>query len=123
MRGTSSLFIKPGLQKGRRPAQEPIPFQEILPLSLKPTVSGKGDKTSENVCIQELTLLLGCLKKHDFNQTACHSEIGAFQKCHKSSMEQRAKMREQEKRGEVSVGSKNLSYKEINQILKLYRQK
>jgi hypothetical protein len=30
----------------RVPQKEPVPFQEILPLRLKKTVSGKGDKTS-----------------------------------------------------------------------------
>ena len=33
---------------GRRPGVEPVPFQEILPLSLKNSVSGKGDKTTGN---------------------------------------------------------------------------
>jgi hypothetical protein len=30
----------------RLPQREPVPFQEILPLRLKKTVSGKGDKSS-----------------------------------------------------------------------------
>jgi len=30
----------------RVPQKEPVPFQEVLPLKLKKTVSGKGDKTS-----------------------------------------------------------------------------
>ena len=34
---------------GRRPCREPVPFQEILPLRLKDSVSGKGDKTSGNL--------------------------------------------------------------------------
>jgi hypothetical protein len=33
---------------GRKPCREPVPFQEILPLKLKDSVSGKGDKTSGN---------------------------------------------------------------------------
>jgi hypothetical protein len=35
----------------RLPQKEPVPFQEILPLKLKATVSGKGDKTSGLYCI------------------------------------------------------------------------
>ena len=31
---------------GRRPAKEPFPFQEILPLALKDSVSGKGERTN-----------------------------------------------------------------------------
>jgi hypothetical protein len=30
----------------RIPQKEPVPFQEVLPLKLKKTVSGKGDKAS-----------------------------------------------------------------------------
>jgi hypothetical protein len=30
----------------RIPQKEPVPFKEILPLRLKATVSGKGDRTS-----------------------------------------------------------------------------
>ena len=31
---------------GRRPTREPVPFQQILPLSLKNSVSGKGERSS-----------------------------------------------------------------------------
>jgi hypothetical protein len=33
---------------GRQPAKEPIPFQEILPLRLRNSVSGKGEKATSN---------------------------------------------------------------------------
>lgn len=45
---------------GRKPCREPVPFQEILPLKLKDTVSGKGEKTSglfglTKICLQKFS--------------------------------------------------------------------
>ncbi|KAK7862832.1 hypothetical protein R5R35_000850 [Gryllus longicercus] len=116
MRATSFLLKGPG----RAPAKEPVPFVEILPLRLKDTVSGKSNRQAENICLQELGLLLSCLKKHDFNQTSCDKEINAFKNCHKTVMAGKKIIYEQEKRGELKTGTKDLSSKQINKILKQY---
>jgi hypothetical protein len=45
---TPRFTVGIGRAFGRKPCKEPVPFQEILPLKLKDSVSGKGEKTSGN---------------------------------------------------------------------------
>ncbi|KZS18908.1 Coiled-coil-helix-coiled-coil-helix domain-containing protein 1 [Daphnia magna] len=103
---------------GRRPCREPVPFQEILPLKLKDSVSGKGDRTSEVACLQDMAVMLACFKKHDFNQALCSKEIGAFQTCYTNFMIDHTKRKNMES---TMAGTKSkLPYRTLNKILKKY---
>lgn len=44
--------------KPRDPQKEPFPFQELLPLQLKNTVSSKRDVNKSNSCIGTICCLL-----------------------------------------------------------------
>ncbi len=100
---TPRFTVGIGRAFGRKPCKEPVPFQEILPLKLKDSVSGKGEKTSGNqiwfkkknfyvfyslkkitdvACLQDMAVMLACFKKHDFNQALCSKEISSFQSCY-----------------------------------------
>jgi len=49
--------------RGRAPQNEKdVPFQEILPLRLKNSVSGKADSGNDVACLQEMGVLFACLK-------------------------------------------------------------
>jgi len=50
-------------------------------------VSGKGERRSNQVCLQEMSLMLVCLKKYDFDQVRCPKEIEAFVACSKTHLE------------------------------------
>ncbi|XP_046979816.1 coiled-coil-helix-coiled-coil-helix domain-containing protein 1 [Schistocerca americana] len=116
MKLTTALFKGPG----RRPQMEPVPFQEILPLKLKGSVSGKGDKTSKASCVQEMAVMLACLKQNEFDQAMCSSEIKIFQDCVKEYDEKKKLKDTQEKLGILTPGERNLSHKQINQLLRRF---
>lgn len=105
--------------RGQQP-KEPVPFQEILPLKLKPTVSGKGDKSSDVCCIYEMSVLFACFKDNDFNQTPCAKEIEAFQKCYKNHVETTKSKKEKEAKGILIPGEKRLSHKQLNTLLRKF---
>lgn len=108
------------MKGARAPQTEPIPFQEILPLKLKNKVSGKGDKNKSVSCLHEMSILFACFKDNDFSQTICANEIANFQKCHKAALDKKYLEKEQELKGIMKPGQKDLSHRQVNRILKGY---
>ncbi|KAF4518544.1 hypothetical protein B566_EDAN004288 [Ephemera danica] len=111
-----------GPKKGpsRGPAREPFPFQELLPLKLKNSVSGKGEKTTDVACLQEMAILFACFKKNDFNQMLCSQEINSFTSCYQQFDERKKAKKALDQKGVLTPGSKNLTHKQINQLFKKY---
>lgn len=104
----------------RLPQTEPVPFQEILPLRLKKTVSGKGDKTSDVACLYEMSIMFACFKNNDFNQALCSKEISTFQRCYKDYMNKKYKRKDQEQKGILIPGEKKLTSKQVNVLLRKF---
>ena len=123
MRLNNLLFTAASNKSARRPQREPIPFQMLLPLRLKKTVSGKGDKTREAVCMQEMAVMFACFKKAEFDQGQCLKEVSAFQTCYKNYSEQASVQREQGKKGILVAGEKKLTHRQLNQLLKSFPPK
>ncbi|XP_049877112.1 uncharacterized protein LOC126374485 [Pectinophora gossypiella] len=123
MRLSSVLYTAPSRQSARRPQREPVPFQMLLPLELKKTVSGKGDRTKEAACMQELAVMFACFKKHEFDQQECLKEITEFQGCYSAYSERMKTQREKGKKGILVPGEKNLTHKQMNQLLKAFPPK
>jgi len=107
---------------GRKPAKEPFPFQEILPLALKDSVSGKGERTNESACLQEMAVLFACMKTNDFNQSLCTKEIGTFQKCNQNYLDQVKRKKAEGDSGFIGTKTKNVPYQKINKMLRNYPQ-
>lgn len=112
------LRAPPSSSNARRPQREPVPFKMLLPLELKKTVSGKGDKQKEAACMQELGIMFACFKKHEFNQQQCLKEVAEFKGCYKNYSEKMSTQREQGKKGILVPGEKNLTHRQMNQLLK-----
>lgn len=123
MRLNPTLLGGASRKEARRPQREPVPFQMLLPLELKKTVSGKGDKLKEAVCMQELAVMFACFKKTDFVQQECLKEISAFQGCYKEYQKSATTLREKGKKGVLIPGEKNLTHKQMNQLLKNFPPK
>lgn len=104
-------------------ATEPVPFQEILPLRLKSRVSGKGDSTNDVCCIYEMSVMFACFKEHEFDQSLCSKEIENFQNCYHSHLSKKQAKKERDAKGFLEAGEKQLSHKQINQILKMFPNK
>ncbi|KAL5966301.1 Coiled-coil-helix-coiled-coil-helix domain-containing protein 1 [Taenia solium] len=50
-------------------------------LILKNKVSGKGEKETRAVCVEEIALMLACLKTNDYEEKPCSQVIDVFKKC------------------------------------------
>lgn len=106
--------------KARAPQNETaVPFQEILPLRLKNSVSGKADSGSDVACLQEMTVLFACLKDNEFVEKFCSKEISQFKKCYKVYMDRKATAKETINQGIVTPGN-NLNYKQLNKYMRRF---
>ncbi|ENN78286.1 uncharacterized protein LOC109536477 [Dendroctonus ponderosae] len=114
---TSLMGVK---QKARARPQEPVPFKEILPLKLKPGVSGKGNKMSNLSCLYEMSILFACLSNSEFQQQPCGKEITSFQKCYSTYTSDKKQKSERDMKGILTPGERNLSAKQLNMLLKRY---
>ncbi|XP_023939302.1 uncharacterized protein LOC112046760 [Bicyclus anynana] len=123
MRLNPVLFTAPSSKNARRPQREPVPFQMLLPLRLKKTVSGKGDKVKEAACMQEMAVMFACFKKAEFDQQQCLKEVSSFQSCYKDYNERAKLQREQGRKGILVPGEKNLTHRQLNQLLKSFPPK
>ncbi|KAJ0174012.1 hypothetical protein K1T71_010158 [Dendrolimus kikuchii] len=119
MRLPATLYA-PRRNNARAPQTEPVPFQMLLPLELKKTVSGKGDKLKEAACMQELAVMFACFKKSDFNQEECMKEVTTFQNCYNDYKTRWESQREKGKKGILVPGEKNLTHRQTNQLLKRF---
>ncbi|XP_063239298.1 small ribosomal subunit protein mS37 [Bacillus rossius redtenbacheri] len=115
-------IARPLCVPARKPQKEPVPFQELLPVRLKNWVSGRSEKDAGVSCLQELSVMFACLKRNEFEQALCSKEIGLFQNCYKQHLDNKFVKKQQEKKGVVITGSKNLGSKQINQLLKRFPQ-
>lgn len=108
------------LLKARTPQSEKtVPFQAILPLRLKGQVSGKSDSQAEVACLQEIAVLLACMKASDFSETICAKEIGVFKSCYKSFLDRKTEAKKAQSSGILTPGM-NLNYKQLNKLMKKY---
>uniref|UniRef100_A0A1B6CUY9 CHCH domain-containing protein n=1 Tax=Clastoptera arizonana TaxID=38151 RepID=A0A1B6CUY9_9HEMI len=114
------MRITPAVLKRSWLPAEKVEFQEILPLKLKTSVSGKGEKSNNVACIQEMTILFSCLKQNDFDQGKCNSEINNFQKCYSVFCKEKFERKELDKKGLMSPGSKDLNHKQLSYLLKKF---
>ncbi|CAL4171902.1 unnamed protein product, partial [Meganyctiphanes norvegica] len=112
----------PQARNGRRLTKVPFPFQEIVPLACRNTVSGKGDKQKGVACLQEMSILFACMKKNEFRDVQCDPEITAFQNCHKDYLEKESLTKAQSKSGLLVPYERQLTHKQLNQLLKKYPQ-
>ncbi|RZF42158.1 hypothetical protein LSTR_LSTR004307 [Laodelphax striatellus] len=98
----------------------PVPFEQYLPLKLKNYVSGKGQQSESRKCTNEMFILLGCLKKHEYENKECLKEAKQFQDCVKFFSEEKKKHIELVKTGSLTPGAKKLTHTQLNILLKRY---
>lgn len=105
---------------GRRPQNEAaVPFQEILPLKLKNSVSGKSDSQKEVACLQEMAVLFACLKTNDFIEANCMKEITTFKGCYKTNIDKEFATK-QSKHKNIAVPGRDVTYKQLNKYMRMY---
>lgn len=97
-----------------------VKFEELLPLKLKNKVSGKGDRSKDRACVHEMSIMFACFKKNEFDQSHCSNEIQKFELCANKYFVDKFKRKQDIKDGNISVGTTNLSPREINYLLKKF---
>ncbi|XP_065072164.1 small ribosomal subunit protein mS37-like [Rhopilema esculentum] len=83
-----------------------------IPNSLRPRVLPKRREQGQTSCIEEMTRMMGCLKKSKYNDSECSPEIKDFLSCAAKAIERRES-------GELR---QERSTEEINHLLRLYTQ-
>lgn len=96
-----------------------VPFQEILALKLKNRVSGKADSENSVSCLQEMAVFFACMKNNDFNESMCSKEIGTFQKCYKTFLDNKSAAKIVQNQGTLKAG-KDLNSRQINMLFKKF---
>ncbi|XP_012683014.2 coiled-coil-helix-coiled-coil-helix domain-containing protein 1 [Clupea harengus] len=82
-----------------RTAGKPV-LKPNKPLVLKGEVANRKMRRGEATCITEMSLLMACWKKSEFNNTVCSSEITVFYKCvEKAQVEAKSKTAQQSSQG------------------------
>lgn len=102
----------------KNPAE--VRFEELLPLKLKDKVSGKGDRSKDRACVQEMFVMFACLKKNEFENARCSEEIKKFQVCATNNFSDKYKRKQDILLGNISTGSNNLSPREVNYLLQKF---
>ncbi|CAL8094221.1 unnamed protein product [Calicophoron daubneyi] len=93
---------------------------------LKNKVSGKGEKEPRAVCVEEMTVMLNCLKNSDFDQKPCTQLINAFKTCVQTAEASRKKAKELRKSGvfdlseEVTDSGKRLPAEQVTKLLRRF---
>ncbi|XP_077504504.1 uncharacterized protein LOC144114558 [Amblyomma americanum] len=107
---------------GRRPAEPPIPFRQLLPLQLKDKVSGKSGKQKDVACLPEMMTLFSCLAEKNYDSNNCSKEVKAFQGCFDKFLEKNAEYRATGSLGILTPGLKasQLTSQQANTLLKKY---
>ncbi|XP_062375952.1 coiled-coil-helix-coiled-coil-helix domain-containing protein 1 [Sardina pilchardus] len=86
------------------------------PLVLKDEVANRKLRRGEATCITEMSVLMACWKKNEFNNTLCSPEISTFYKCVAKAQIEAAKSKQAHK---VSQGGR-LVPKQANTLLKRF---
>lgn len=79
------------------------PYKQVLPAILGNGVSGRRDNKKTHACLQEMSLMLVCLKKHDFEQSRCEKEMETFNECLKQHEKIRANSEDNSSTGGINA--------------------
>ncbi|XP_071862970.1 uncharacterized protein [Bombus fervidus] len=97
-----------------------VPFNEVMPLKLKNRVCGGKMKTLEDKCLYEMTLLFGCWKENNFEDSKCNKEMGNLYGCYNRYMKNSATYKELQRVEVPTPNTKNLTSKQITYLLRMY---
>ncbi|BES88327.1 unnamed protein product [Nesidiocoris tenuis] len=97
-----------------------IPFREMIPLKLRTSVSARGDNRNGAFCVQEMSVLLACMKKNEFEERHCSTQLTSFQKCVSETEAALKQKKAAARRGDLAPGEKKLSHHQVTGLLKKY---
>ncbi|KAK0168420.1 hypothetical protein PV327_002223 [Microctonus hyperodae] len=99
-----------------------VPFVPDLPMKLRNHITGKHSKTKEKGCLQEITMVLSCLEKNNFENKMCLEEVTNFQTCFKTYLQNLQHAKKNSSMAKLTPGAKNMKAQQINKLLAKYPQ-
>ncbi|KHJ41872.1 ELAV/HuD family splicing factor [Trichuris suis] len=90
---------------------------ELLPMTLGNKVSAKSEHVREKVCLHELSLLLACLKKAEFDNQQCTAEVKNFNECFVRERQSMKQLKEAVKEGLLIPNAQRLTFAQVNKLL------
>lgn len=91
-------------------------FKESMAMRIKNRLKGKAENLDAAYCVRELSSMVSCLKRTDFDEGPCSKEIVTFQECVARESKSVAELRKQLQEGAVMPGAIKLSYKQLNNL-------
>lgn len=93
--------------KGGRPMLYGVKWMKI-PKALRPNVTQLQERKGQATCTEEMSTLLNCWTKHQFNDKECPAQIQAFMQCSSQSW----------KDLKSGVNKPKFSHQEVNDLLR-----
>lgn len=97
-------------------------YKIVLPPVLRDYVSNKSNKLSSAYCVEEMSVMMACWKRNDFNQQRCSQELSAFHKCAVAAQAAEKAAREAAKAGKVLDNTGRYPSHQVNKLLQRYPQ-
>lgn len=97
-------------------------YKVVLPPVLRNYVSNKRDKSTAAYCVEEMSIMMACWKRNDFNQQRCSNELRSFHKCVVEAQAAERAARQAAKEGRAADGSGRLPSTQVNKLMKRYPQ-
>ncbi|XP_033222033.1 coiled-coil-helix-coiled-coil-helix domain-containing protein 1 [Belonocnema kinseyi] len=121
MRGSHLLLSKACKNSARaRQCEDKVKFQPILPLQLKNKVSGKSDTDKEKGCLYEISVVIACLSKHNYENKFCEKEVKEFNNCFTTHMAKVRALKKNRDKGVLTPNAKSLNHREINMLFRRF---
>lgn len=63
-----------------------------------------------------MTLLIGCLQEHEYENKLCQKEVNQFQTCYKKFMVDSFNSKKAQQKGLLVPGDNNLTHKQVKKL-------
>lgn len=97
-------------------------YKILLPPVLRDYVSNKSDKSTSAQCVEEMSVMMACWKRNDFNQQRCSQELANFNKCAVAAKAAEKVAKEAAREGKAVDNSGKYPSSQVNKLLQRYPQ-
>ncbi|XP_005112285.1 coiled-coil-helix-coiled-coil-helix domain-containing protein 1 [Aplysia californica] len=122
MRLTDAVFKTSSLKKFTNYKNPGYLHKVVRIPALKDQVKSRQLKSESAPCVNEMSRMMDCWKKSDFNQSACGKETQSFLQCMAAAEASQQQIRELAAKGMPMKGSRFRPSSQVNEMLAKYPQ-
>ncbi|RUS77730.1 hypothetical protein EGW08_014518 [Elysia chlorotica] len=122
MRPTDVLFKTASVKKFTNYRDLGFKYKVVRIPALKDEIKSRQPKTESATCVNEMSRMMDCWKKTDFNQSACSKETEVFMQCVAAAKAASQEARDRAAKGLPVKGSNFRPSKQVNEMLARYPQ-